>query len=105
TSKTRWMKVVPIKVNVLDWKVKLDYLPTRLNVSRRGMNIESILCPMCGDAAESTRHIFFTCHIAREILPKISRSWDVSYTEVSSYEEWLDWILNLRLSVKYKPGF
>ncbi|GJU66753.1 RNA-directed DNA polymerase, eukaryota, reverse transcriptase zinc-binding domain protein [Tanacetum coccineum] len=105
TSKTRWMKAVPIKVNVLAWKVKLDYLPTRLNVSRRGMDIESILCPMCGDAAESTRHIFFTCHIAREILPKISRWWDVSYTEVSSYEEWLDWILNLRLSVKYKQIF
>ncbi|GKC00348.1 hypothetical protein Tco_0986484 [Tanacetum coccineum] len=74
---------------------ELDCLPTRLNVSRRGMNIESILSPMCGDAAESTRHIFFTCHIAREILRKISRWWDASYTEVSSYEEWLDWILNL----------
>ena len=69
------------------------------------MDIESILCPMCGDAAESTRHIFFTCHIAREILCKISRWWDASYTEVSSYEEWLDWILNLRLSVKYKQVF
>nr|GEY21713.1 RNA-directed DNA polymerase, eukaryota [Tanacetum cinerariifolium] len=105
TSKTRWMKVVPIKVNVLAWKVKLDCLTIRLNISRRGMYIESIICPMCGDAAESTRHIFFTCHIAREILHKISRWWDVSYTEVSSYEEWLDWILNLWLSVKYKQIF
>ncbi|GJS43098.1 RNA-directed DNA polymerase, eukaryota [Tanacetum coccineum] len=73
TSKTRWMKAVPIKVNVLAWKVKLNCLPIRLNISRRGMYIESILCPMCGDAAESTRYNFFTCHIAREILRKISR--------------------------------
>nr|GEZ81701.1 RNA-directed DNA polymerase, eukaryota [Tanacetum cinerariifolium] len=105
TSKTHWMKAVPIMVNVLAWKVKLDCLTTRLNISRRGMNIESIICHMCGDAAESTRHIFFTCQIAREILHKISRWWDVSYTEVSSYEEWLDWILNLWLSVKYKQIF
>nr|GEX89332.1 hypothetical protein [Tanacetum cinerariifolium] len=34
-SKTRWIKYVPIKVNVLAWKVKSDSLPTRFNVSRR----------------------------------------------------------------------
>ncbi|GJY09090.1 RNA-directed DNA polymerase, eukaryota, reverse transcriptase zinc-binding domain protein [Tanacetum coccineum] len=85
-SKTRWIKSVPIKVNVHAWKVKLHCLPTRLNISRRVMDIESILCPMCGEAAESTSHIFFTCHIAREILRKISRWLDVIYTEVSSYE-------------------
>lgn len=69
---------MPIKVHVLAWKVKLDYLPTRLNISRRGIDIASILCPMYGKAVESTRHIFFTCHIAREIFCKISRWWDVT---------------------------
>ena len=66
------------------------------------MDIESIFCPICDNAVESTRHIFFNCHVAREIFRKITCWWDVSYTEVSSYEEWLDWILNLRLSVKHK---
>nr|GEU93932.1 ulp1 protease family, C-terminal catalytic domain-containing protein [Tanacetum cinerariifolium] len=31
-SKTRWIKYVPIKVNLKAWKVKLDALPTRFNV-------------------------------------------------------------------------
>nr|GEW05493.1 RNA-directed DNA polymerase, eukaryota, reverse transcriptase zinc-binding domain protein [Tanacetum cinerariifolium] len=35
SSKTRWIKAVPIKVNVHAWKDKLDGLPTRLNISRR----------------------------------------------------------------------
>nr|GEU62435.1 RNA-directed DNA polymerase, eukaryota [Tanacetum cinerariifolium] len=47
SSKTRWIKAVPIKVNVHAWKVKLDGLPTRLNISRRCIDIKSILCPMC----------------------------------------------------------
>nr|GEV48232.1 RNA-directed DNA polymerase, eukaryota [Tanacetum cinerariifolium] len=34
-SKTRWVKYVPIKVNVLAWKIKMDVLPTWLNISRR----------------------------------------------------------------------
>ncbi|GKC19635.1 RNA-directed DNA polymerase, eukaryota, partial [Tanacetum coccineum] len=105
SSKTRWIKAVPIKVNVHAWKVKLDGLPTRLNISRRGIDIESILCPMCGKAVESTSHIFFTCQTSSEILRKISRWWDIDYMEVSSYEEWLDWILNMRLSIKHKQLF
>nr|GEZ94420.1 RNA-directed DNA polymerase, eukaryota, reverse transcriptase zinc-binding domain protein [Tanacetum cinerariifolium] len=100
--KTRWIKVVPIKVNVHAWKVSLDFLPTRLNISRRGMDIDSIICPMCDNAVESTSHLFFTCHIAREIFRKISRWWDVSYMDIYYYEEWVTWIVNLRLSMKYK---
>ncbi|GJW24435.1 RNA-directed DNA polymerase, eukaryota, partial [Tanacetum coccineum] len=88
SSSTRWIKAVPIKVNVLAWKIKLDNLPTRLNISRRGMDIDSILCPTCGKAVESTRHIFFTCQIARDILHLITSWWNIPYMEVSSYEEW-----------------
>nr|GFA51646.1 RNA-directed DNA polymerase, eukaryota [Tanacetum cinerariifolium] len=35
SSKTRWVKCVPIKVNILAWKVKMDALPVRFNLSRR----------------------------------------------------------------------
>ncbi|GJT40520.1 RNA-directed DNA polymerase, eukaryota, reverse transcriptase zinc-binding domain protein [Tanacetum coccineum] len=52
-SKMRWIKAMPVKVNFHAWKVKLDYLPTRIHISRRGIDIESILCLMCGEAAES----------------------------------------------------
>ncbi|GJV22275.1 RNA-directed DNA polymerase, eukaryota, reverse transcriptase zinc-binding domain protein, partial [Tanacetum coccineum] len=33
--KTRWVKEVPIKININAWKVINDYLPTRFNLSRR----------------------------------------------------------------------
>ncbi|GJU85567.1 hypothetical protein Tco_1293113 [Tanacetum coccineum] len=60
----------------------------RLNISRRGMDIDSILCPSCGMAVESASHVFFTCHIDREVFHKISNWWDVNFMELSSYEEW-----------------
>ncbi|GJY45761.1 RNA-directed DNA polymerase, eukaryota, reverse transcriptase zinc-binding domain protein [Tanacetum coccineum] len=44
---TRWVKSVPIKVNIIAWKVKSNALPTRFNISRRGMDIDSIVCPIC----------------------------------------------------------
>ncbi|GJR02953.1 RNA-directed DNA polymerase, eukaryota, reverse transcriptase zinc-binding domain protein [Tanacetum coccineum] len=49
----RWVKAVPIKINIMAWKVRFDYLPTRLNLSRRGLDLQSILCPMCNKEVES----------------------------------------------------
>nr|GEV91264.1 RNA-directed DNA polymerase, eukaryota, nucleotide-binding alpha-beta plait domain protein [Tanacetum cinerariifolium] len=76
SSKTKWVNVVPIKVNTHAWKVRLDGLPTRLNISKRGMNIESIPCPLCDNAMESSSQIFFACHIARELFRKITQCRD-----------------------------
>nr|GEU83903.1 RNA-directed DNA polymerase, eukaryota [Tanacetum cinerariifolium] len=38
SSKTRWVKYVPIKVNILAWKVMMDALPVRFNLSRRDIS-------------------------------------------------------------------
>ncbi|GJT28746.1 hypothetical protein Tco_0909021 [Tanacetum coccineum] len=43
----RWVKAIPIKVNILAWRVQLDKLPTQLNISLRGVEIPSILFPSC----------------------------------------------------------
>ncbi|GKB77117.1 RNA-directed DNA polymerase, eukaryota [Tanacetum coccineum] len=102
TTKTRWIKSVPIKVNVHAWKVKIDSLPTRLNISRRGMDIDNIMCFICDNGVESSRHLFFTCHLVIDIIRKITRWWDITYIDVESYEEWLNWLVNLRLSSKHK---
>nr|GEW17986.1 RNA-directed DNA polymerase, eukaryota, reverse transcriptase zinc-binding domain protein [Tanacetum cinerariifolium] len=70
---TRWIKCVLIKVNVLAWKIKIDALPTRLNISRRG-----------------------------KISRKISLWWDVTYVDVNSYVEWVTWMMSLRLASNLK---
>ncbi|GKB62944.1 RNA-directed DNA polymerase, eukaryota, reverse transcriptase zinc-binding domain protein [Tanacetum coccineum] len=69
-NQTRWVNAMPIKVNVLAWKVSLDNLPTRLNLSIRGMEINSILCPICSAQVESTDHLMFSCSFASELVQK-----------------------------------
>nr|GEY95359.1 RNA-directed DNA polymerase, eukaryota [Tanacetum cinerariifolium] len=34
---TRWIKSVPIKVNIMAWNIQSDALPSRFNISRRGL--------------------------------------------------------------------
>ncbi|GKB90015.1 RNA-directed DNA polymerase, eukaryota, reverse transcriptase zinc-binding domain protein, partial [Tanacetum coccineum] len=105
SSKTRWIKAVPIKVNIHSWKVKLDILPTRLNIFKRGMDIESILYPLCEKNVESCSHIFFTCPIFREIFRKVLLWWEIDVVMVSSYDELLEWLLSIRLHSKHKELF
>lgn len=33
-------------------------LPTRLNLSLRGLDILAIVCPMCNDVVETVYHVF-----------------------------------------------
>nr|GEU58001.1 RNA-directed DNA polymerase, eukaryota, nucleotide-binding alpha-beta plait domain protein [Tanacetum cinerariifolium] len=102
SSKTRWIKIVPIKINIHAWRVKLDNLPTRLNLSPRGMDLDSIFCPNCNLAVESTDHIFFQCSLVKEIYNKIAHWWDIDVFVLASYDEWWSWFSSLRLSVKLR---
>ncbi|GJS65076.1 zinc finger, CCHC-type containing protein [Tanacetum coccineum] len=54
---------------------------------------------------ESSSHIFFTCPISREIFHKVLLLWEIDVVMVSSYDEWLKWLLSIRLHSKHKELF
>ncbi|GJW27596.1 RNA-directed DNA polymerase, eukaryota [Tanacetum coccineum] len=83
-SLTRWVKSMPIKVNIIAWKIITDALPTRFNFSRRGIEIDSIACPICNGGVESTNHLFFQCSLVRQIARKISSWWNVIMADVTT---------------------
>ncbi|GJU59172.1 RNA-directed DNA polymerase, eukaryota, reverse transcriptase zinc-binding domain protein [Tanacetum coccineum] len=91
---TRWIKVVPIKVNVHAWRVCLDKLSNRVNLSLRGVDILSIFCPLCNAAVESTSHIFFFCPLARQVWRNFLIWWELDDMVFNSYNEWLIWLVN-----------
>ncbi|GKD38235.1 RNA-directed DNA polymerase, eukaryota [Tanacetum coccineum] len=97
----RWVKVIPIKINVFAWRVRLDKLPTRLNLSLKGVEIFSIMCPLC-NSVESASHLFFSCHVARLIWRKVLRWWDLEENMIDSYDDWLLLLKNIRLSKRLK---
>ncbi|GJY88228.1 RNA-directed DNA polymerase, eukaryota, reverse transcriptase zinc-binding domain protein [Tanacetum coccineum] len=102
STQTRWIKAVPIKVNIHAWNVRMNCLPTRLNISRKGIDIPSILCPICGSVTESSSHLLFYCLVAKDNFRKICRWWEVDFMEVHTFNEWVSWIVNLRIPIKHK---
>ncbi|GKC70495.1 RNA-directed DNA polymerase, eukaryota [Tanacetum coccineum] len=101
-SRTRWIKFFPIKVNILAWKVKMNALPTRFNLSRRGLHIVSLACPICDNNPETTSHLFFQCPQTHQLYKLIARWWDVELVDFNSYEDWLSWIVSIRIPSKLK---
>nr|GEW05141.1 RNA-directed DNA polymerase, eukaryota, reverse transcriptase zinc-binding domain protein [Tanacetum cinerariifolium]GEW05150.1 RNA-directed DNA polymerase, eukaryota, reverse transcriptase zinc-binding domain protein [Tanacetum cinerariifolium] len=77
-------------------------IPTRLNISRHAIDIQSLTCPICDGGMESSEHLFFRCELSRQIGRKIANWWNVSYVDVESYEEWLSWMTSLKFTGKTK---
>nr|GEY87580.1 RNA-directed DNA polymerase, eukaryota [Tanacetum cinerariifolium] len=91
-AKTCWIKYVLIKVNILAWRIKLNNLPSRLSLSRRGSDLDTIFCPSCNSAVESSNHIFFGCPM-EDINVAISENLKISessrHVEIGKlYELW-----------------
>ncbi|GJT77710.1 putative RNA-directed DNA polymerase, eukaryota, reverse transcriptase zinc-binding domain protein [Tanacetum coccineum] len=71
---TRWCKALPRKVNIFMWRLRLDRMPHRLNLSKRDMDINSILCSVCNNGMESSEHLFCSCEVAVNVW-RLIRLW------------------------------
>nr|GFB31261.1 RNA-directed DNA polymerase, eukaryota [Tanacetum cinerariifolium] len=94
---TRWVKLVPIKFNVFTWRLALNKLLTRFNMSSKGLEVWSIVCPVCNVGAEMVDHLFFSCSVASSIMAKVQGWWGFLESGISSYNSWASWFEGLRL--------
>ncbi|GJZ70611.1 RNA-directed DNA polymerase, eukaryota, reverse transcriptase zinc-binding domain protein [Tanacetum coccineum] len=83
---TTWDKSIPRKVNVFMWRLSLDRLPHRLNLSSRGMDIPAISCPSCNANVESANHVFFECDIATDMWKLVFRWCDIPLFQAASWD-------------------
>ncbi|GKA42376.1 RNA-directed DNA polymerase, eukaryota, reverse transcriptase zinc-binding domain protein [Tanacetum coccineum] len=99
---TTWSKVLPRKVNIFIWRLILDRLPTRLNLSLKGLEITSIECPICNIGMESVDHVFLGCELALNIW-RLVRVWtDIDMPSFSSWFDWSHWFEDWRVSKSEK---
>nr|GEY35221.1 RNA-directed DNA polymerase, eukaryota [Tanacetum cinerariifolium] len=92
---TRWVKFVSIKVNIFAWKMFLNRLPTRSNLAKRNVVLDSEACLLCDSAQEDVDHVFFSCSLAKALTRLIYRWWNLDEQIFSSYSEWLTWLNSL----------
>nr|KAJ0203756.1 hypothetical protein LSAT_V11C500237940 [Lactuca sativa] len=56
---TRWVRILPIKINVFAWRLSLDKLPNRVILDSRGLDVPFLLCHICEKDLETGSHLCF----------------------------------------------
>jgi len=62
-----WQAKAMPRVLVTAWRVLLDRIPTRANLIRRGVLVNSPLCALCNTLEESSQHLFLECVFAQRV--------------------------------------
>nr|GEY38350.1 RNA-directed DNA polymerase, eukaryota [Tanacetum cinerariifolium] len=99
---TRWVKFIPIKINIFVWRARRDCLLTRHNLVHKGVVLESTTCPVCLSGVEDVHHILFRCSLAQEVLHRVCRWWEMDFQHLTLFSEWEVWFSSIRLPVIVK---
>ncbi|GJS25127.1 reverse transcriptase domain, reverse transcriptase zinc-binding domain protein [Tanacetum coccineum] len=59
-------------------------LPVRVELDRRGINLDSVLCPSCNNSMESCTHSLVTCDLAMSVWDKIFKWWKMGIVNAFS---------------------
>nr|GEU97092.1 RNA-directed DNA polymerase, eukaryota [Tanacetum cinerariifolium] len=102
---TRWNLNIPIKVNVFLWRLSLNKLPLRVNLDKKDIDVDTILCPICNDDVESVNHLFFTCDMAKDLWAMLARWWELDISFCSNMTKWFVWLDSLTISYKARVFF
>nr|GEU39702.1 RNA-directed DNA polymerase, eukaryota [Tanacetum cinerariifolium] len=76
------------EINVFAWCARLDRLSTRYNLVRRGVVLDSSLCPLCGFVPEDIHHVLFRCDTAKLVFHRICHWWDPDWHDLFSFLNW-----------------
>lgn len=73
--KTTWNNLVPKKVNVFAWRASKNRLPVKELLDKKGIDLDSLLCPVCNNQIESLDHCLTQCDMAIKTWEYIFKWW------------------------------
>ncbi|GKD97442.1 RNA-directed DNA polymerase, eukaryota [Tanacetum coccineum] len=99
---TRWNRLLPKKINIFIWRSLRDRLPSRWNLSRKGIDVLSITCPNCDHGIDFAFHTLWVCPLAAAVWTRTFNWLDLSPTVISNLLGLYSWIDGLHMSSSRK---
>ncbi|XP_071726989.1 uncharacterized protein [Rutidosis leptorrhynchoides] len=66
------------KVEIFMWRVLKRRVPVHIELDKRGIDLESVRCPLCDDDVETIDHALFFCRHSMDLWVKIYKWWGFS---------------------------
>ncbi|PWA46027.1 RNA-directed DNA polymerase, eukaryota, Reverse transcriptase zinc-binding domain protein [Artemisia annua] len=80
--------------------IRLDRLPTREKLDQKGIDLPSLLCPVCDTCIENVNHVFVRCELASQVWDRIFRWLDMVQPIFLTIADIMDWIVSMHYSLK-----
>ncbi|KAL0000486.1 hypothetical protein SO802_014267 [Lithocarpus litseifolius] len=91
--KKLWSLKAPERIKMFLWRLGVNALPTRENLSKR-MEINDTSCLLCKNVVETPCHLFLHCPIARALWFSVCWGFKPEEISASSTEDILNLVLN-----------
>ncbi|KAL4569231.1 hypothetical protein LXL04_024866 [Taraxacum kok-saghyz] len=72
-------------------RVAMNRLPVREVLVGKGIDVESLMCPVCDTCSKSVTHMFFHCPVAQQVWRRVLLWLDVS-PSFADYREMVEWV-------------
>ncbi|KAJ9564748.1 hypothetical protein OSB04_000714 [Centaurea solstitialis] len=83
---TTWLNAVSKKVCIFAWRSKLRRIPARVELAKKGIDLDSTLCPRCSCEEESVDHALVNCTKVKSLWSLIGRWWKLDIEACNSLE-------------------
>ncbi|XP_071695415.1 uncharacterized protein [Rutidosis leptorrhynchoides] len=70
-------KAIPLKVEIFVWRARQKRIPVRIELEKRGIDLDSTLCPLCLIETETAEHILSQCPKVLEIWNQVLSWWNL----------------------------
>lgn len=74
---TKRNKYVPNKVNIFAWRLRRKRLSVRVELDKRGIDLNSVLCPWCEESGETIGHCILLCSEVSGVWNKVFEWWSL----------------------------
>ncbi|KAJ0450527.1 putative RNA-directed DNA polymerase [Helianthus annuus] len=85
-----WCRWVPIKCNVFAWRAVRERLPTKVELSKRNIQVGAVSCPLCESGDETALHLFTACGFATAVWAKVCLWCKVPFLVAFSFKDILE---------------
>nr|GEU68392.1 hypothetical protein [Tanacetum cinerariifolium] len=101
-----WAPNVPKGFSVASVRSYIDLrilvLPSRVNLDRRGIDVHSVLYPVCLEDVETVNHLFFTCDMASQLWVMLANWWAIDIPLCTNLKDWFIWLDSSSISFKVR---
>ncbi|XP_071740487.1 uncharacterized protein [Rutidosis leptorrhynchoides] len=70
---------LPQKLSIFVWRAKQNRIPVLVELDKRGIDLDTVKCPVCDNGIETVEHIILSCSFAKDLWRRVFKWWNKNH--------------------------